>query len=390
MRFIIAGFLILLLSAFLGLQLIHDPGSVLISIHHWTIETTLWFAILCLILSFVLIHGLLVFCHYLSSLPRRIKQWKIQRNIHQAQALTRKGLIEFSEGYWDASQKNLVRALPFADTPLINYLTAARAAQELGDNQKRDDFLREAQQSMPETKIAVELTQAQLQIAHQQWEQALATLTHLQRITPKHPHVLKLLMFLYQEIHDWPQLIKLLPLLKKEKILNRSAFEHVRIKTYYHAIQELVKYNQKDQLTVFIAELPHDLKTNPQVLIPYLHFLIKINDFILADKLIRLSLKKEFNEELMFLYSQFFTPNDQLGFAESFLKKEPNSSVLYLCLGRLCLKNQLWGKAQTYLEKSIELSPSLEAYRALGDYYTQIHQGEKATLAYQAALNFLD
>ena len=123
---------------------------------------------------------------------------------------TRKGLIEYSEGYWQKAKNHLIQALPNTDTPLLNYLTAARAAQKMGDSQLRDHYLREAQQSMPEAKIAVELTQAQLQLANHQWEQALATLRHLHDLAPQHPYVLKLLMNLYKEVRDWPQLIAIL------------------------------------------------------------------------------------------------------------------------------------------------------------------------------------
>ena len=112
----------------------------------------------------------------------------------------------------------MIQALPNTDTPLLNYLTAARAAQKMGDSKLRDHYLREAQHSMPDAKIAVELTQAQLQLANNQWEQALATLRHLHDLAPHHPYVLKLLMNLYKEIRDWPQLIAILPDLRKNKL----------------------------------------------------------------------------------------------------------------------------------------------------------------------------
>ncbi len=115
---------------------------------------------------------------------RAFKQWNAHRLTQNAQAITRKGLIEYSEGYWQKAQNHLMQALPNADTPLLNYLTAARAAQKMGDSTLRDHYLREAQQSMPEAKIAVELTQAQLQLANNQWEQALATLRHLHDLAP--------------------------------------------------------------------------------------------------------------------------------------------------------------------------------------------------------------
>ena len=50
-------FLLLLASAWLGVQLYHDPGYVLIAMNKWTIETTLGVAIPGLILLFLILHS---------------------------------------------------------------------------------------------------------------------------------------------------------------------------------------------------------------------------------------------------------------------------------------------------------------------------------------------
>lgn len=42
--------------------------------------------------------------------------------------------------------------------------------------------------------------------------------------------------------------------------------------------------------------------------------------------------------------------------AESWLKQAPQDAQLLLCLGRLCLRNQLWGKAREYLEASLQFA----------------------------------
>ena len=149
-------FILLLGSVLLGIQLKADPGYVLIGINHWIIETTLWVALFGLLLLFMIGHTFLQFCHKISKTPGTINKWHSRRLAQKAQDITRQGLIEYSEGYWQKAKNHLIQALPNTDTPLLNYLTAARAAQKMGDSQLRDHYLREAQQSMPEAKIAVE------------------------------------------------------------------------------------------------------------------------------------------------------------------------------------------------------------------------------------------
>jgi HemY protein len=379
-------FLILLASVWVGAKLSRDPGYLVITLHHWSIETTLAIASLVLIIAFLLFHGLLSLIAKLGRYPAAFRDWKTRRRVQKAQAKTRQGLIEFSEGYWSQAQHHLIKALPNTDTPLLNYLTAARAAQEMGDNHLRDNYLREAQQAMPDAKIAVELTQAQLQLANHQWEQALATLRHLQDLAPRHPYVLKLLMHLYQEVKDWPQLIALLPELKKNQVLDAKAFNNLQQQTYLQAINELANHSQPEALAKLLASLPKELAHAPELVAEYSRCLLARNEQVQAESVLRHCLRKHYNEKLITLYGQVNANPQQLPFAESLLKKQPDSAELYLCLGRLSLQNHLWGKAKTYFEKSIQLTPRPAAYEELGKLLERLSDQIGASNAYRKGL----
>jgi HemY protein len=270
---------------------------------------------------------------------------------------------------------------------LLNYLTAARAAQEMGENQLRDDYLREAQQSMPEARIAVELTQAQLQLANQQWEQALATLRHLKDLAPHHPYVLKLLMHLYQEVRDWPQLIALLPTLQKNHIVTGVSFKTFRQYVYLQALNDLIRLAQKDNIHHFINRLPKSLRYDVDLMHCYCQFLLHNNQETLAASILHRCLYQQFSDKLITLYGKINDVNEkQLLFAESLLKKHASSAALYLCLGRLCLVSNLWGKAKTYFTKSITILPQPEAYAELGNLLARFGEHAAASDAFQQGL----
>ena len=72
---------------------------------------------------------------------------------------------------------------------------------------------------MPSADVAVGLTQAELQLAHQQYEQALATLMHVRSLSPKHNYVLKLLKKLYENLGEWKKLEEILPDLRRRKVI---------------------------------------------------------------------------------------------------------------------------------------------------------------------------
>ena len=379
-------FILLLGSVWLGVQLKHDPGYLLIAINHWTIETTLWVAIVGLVLTFCVLHMLLLSLHWILNLPTAWNNWSVQHRRQNAQAKTRQGLIEFSEGHWLQAKNHLIKALPDTDTPLLNYLTAARAAQEMGDNKLRDDYLRDAQQSMPEAKIAVELTQAQLQLANHQWEQALATLRHLQDLSPRHPYVLKLLMHLYEEVKDWPQLIALLPELKRNNVVTDNAYQRLQQHAYLQAINDLIKQDQAQAIDNLISMLPKNLMNDVELMSAYCHYLLNKHNYSQAESLLRRCLHKEFNDQLVGIYGLTESNADQLNFAESLLKQQPHSAALFLCLGRLSKTKNLWGKAKIYFEQSIEVSASPSAYMELGKLLEQLGDHVGACAAFQKGL----
>jgi HemY protein len=379
-------FIILLASVWLGVALQQDPGYLLIAIHHWTIETTLVVAMIGLVLVFIFLHLLLLLIQWVIHLPHSWKEWLARQRAYNARAKTRQGLIEFSEGYWSQAKNHLIKALPDTDTPLLNYLTAARAAQEMGDSKLRDDYLRQAQQSMPEAKIAVELTQAQLQLANRQWEQALATLRHLQDLAPHHPYVLKLLMHLYEEVKDWPQLIALLPELKRNHVISDDEYQRLQQHAYYQAMLDLIKQGHDKALEKFMKSLPPRLNENTEIIAQYGRYLLKSERLSEAELLLRRSLRKQFDENLLSIYGQINYTDNQLNFAESLLKEHPHSAALCLCLGRLSKHKNLWGKAKIYFEQSIEFGATPLAYLELGKLLEQLSDQAGACAAYQRGL----
>ena len=380
-------FLLLLISVYIGAKLQQDPGYVLIAVHHWTIETTLWIAIPLLLIIILMVHLIIITFHKITHIPTTWSKWRRTRRVLRAEAKTRQGLIEFSEGHWQSAKKHLINALPDANTPLLNYLTAARAAEEMGDHTLRDDYLRQAQQSMPEAKIAVELTQAQLQIANQQWEQALATLKHLKDLSPNHPYVLKLLMQLYEEIKDWTQLIALLPTLKRHRVLSSDAFFEIQRHAYINACRDLVKLDREDELTDLIKNLPTELTYDPDLVLAYVSFLLSNNQDKKAEAILHKCLQKNISEKLIELYSRIKHEYVKLDFIESLLKTNSHSAALHLCLGKIGVSKQLFGKAKLHIEQSIQLNPTPEAYLVLGNLFEKLNDQNAACNAFKNGLS---
>lgn len=68
----------------------------------------------------------------------------------------------------------------------------------------------------------------------------------------------------------------------------------------------------------------------------------------------------------------------QIETAEGWLKKQPRDATLLATLGKLCMRQALWGKAQSYLEASVALEPSLDAHMTLARLMEQVGKPQEA------------
>lgn len=365
MKRIIISFLVLLFSVWLGIIMHRNPGYVLVSFHGFSIETSLWFAIIILMVLFLLLYILLRFSSSVKSVVRRIKQWISNRHERRARILTTLGLYDFVEGNLAGSEKKLIRAAKHSDMPLINYLAAAFIAQQQQELKRRDSYLLSAQKIGTDHPIAVGLTQARLQIFNQQWEEALATLQHLHKLQPKNIFILQLLKQTYLELKDWHGLKFLLPALHKNHAFSAEETNQLELRVYRELLLLGIENNT---IEIKWDELPRHLKQHPTLIAIYTEYLLANNKADEAEIILKMILRKVLNDHLLELYAALPSTNfiKKISRAEGWLKANPENAALLLCLGRICKQQKLWGKAKQYLEKSICLKPTPAAYAELG------------------------
>lgn len=390
MKWLLALVVVLLGSVVLVEVIQQDPGFILIGYKHWTIETSLALAGLTIVVAFGLFHALLRSMAWIFNLPRTLQIWQHQRQLRASRRSLTDGLIALAEGHWSQAEKKLIRAADRSETPLLNYLGAARAAQKQGSHEARDRYLALAHERVNGADIAIALTQAELQIAHQQLEQALATLANLRTMAPKHAYVLRLLMRLYCDLKDWNTLYELLPDLKKHKVTSDDEFDTLSLQVHSNRLIQAA-HNETDLVAIWNA-IPKALRKNSQLLNHYLDGLERLNLCERMDSLIQSHLKQHWDDKLILRYGRLqdsygkVTPTTRLALAEGWLQQQDRNPRLLLSLARLSRTAKLWGKARSYLEASIGSSPLPEAYQELGELLEQLQEPEKAAECYQKGL----
>lgn len=372
-------FLILLLALGLGvllsLGIAYDTGYVRISFGHYLLETNAWVGLALVFALALAVHWLIRIVVRLRLSPGTLRQWVSDAARKRSQRRTTQGLLHLAEGNWGRARKLLVAAADHAETPLLNHLAAAEAAHELGDHQEAEELLRKAYESSDDGRLAVGLTQVRLQLSSGKPEQALATLLRLRRKAPKHPHVLKQLMHAYIAVEDWRELSQLLPELHAQGVLPDEELSLLEQKVWLRVLDKAAEQVQRqpperrnlDHLDRIWDELPAARRRDEAVVFSYANYLAAMGEQTRAEALLRKVLRHSWSDRLVNLYGRLAGPNpeEQLISAENWLKERPNSAELLLALGRLSLRNCLWGKAREYFEASLNLQRNQETLAEL-------------------------
>jgi len=353
----------LMFGGLLGALVIRDPGYVLLAYDDMAVETSLWFAVLLLIVAYFAIRALVFLALRLGRGPVRVRSWSQSRRVRSAREQTVKGLVLMAEGDWSAARNRLEGAAPRVSAPLVNYLNAARAAHSLGDMAGRDELLRKARESTPGARLAVGLTQAELQHSAGQWDRCLATLLQVQSFSPQHSQVLRLLADCYLHLQDWSALLELMPALKKRKVFNADQLQDLEGQIWSSRLQPDV-----DDIKAVWKQMPKDLRSQETLVSRYALLLSERGDTTEAEEVVREALNHLWDDELVRLYGTLRSENAQrqLSVAEGWLKKQPEDPVLLLTLGRIAMMNRLWEKAREYFEASLRLRSTAEIHGELG------------------------
>lgn len=99
------------------------------------------------------------------------------------------------------------------------------------------------------------------------------------------------------------------------------------------------------------------------------------------------SLNAGWDSELVALYGECRegSVEGQIEQAEAWLAVHHDDAGLLLTLGKLCLHQELWGKAQGYLDASLSLQSGRAAYTALAQLAEKLQRPDDAFRYYQMA-----
>ena len=390
-------FAVIVVAALIGVAISEHSGYVLIAYQNFRYESSLWATLALLLVIWLVVFLLRALFNLLTASGGVVNPWSRYNRSRRVQLAIEHGQMDLAEGRWASAQRHLQRAAEAERQPLLYYLGAARAANELGRYEDCDNLLERALERQPQAELAIALSHAQLQQDRGDIEGALVT---LQAMHDRHPHnaqVLRQLQRLYQQRGDWSSLIRLMPELRKDKVLPPSELAELERRAWGENLTLAAQRGEEGEaglqsLNKAWQQLTSAQRQEPPLVLAYAEQLRQLGADADAEEVLRTALKRDYNSHLARLYGLLRgrDPARQLQAAEGWLKSHPDDPSLLLTLGRLCLQSRLWGKARDYLESSLGQQRNPEACAELARLLAQLGETERSNQLFQEGLGMLD
>lgn len=365
-----------------GPQASGNKGYVLIALGNYTIESSVTSAVILA----VLFYGALLLIEWLLGrvfgLRRKTQGWYGSRRRRKANQQTVAATLAMAEGHYSQAEKLMIKGASNSDTPLLNYLSAAKAAQARGDDARRDQYLQKAQEENPKAELALTLTQTQLQIEQGQYDTALAMLESVYALNPRHPMVLDQLRQVHLARQDWSALCDLIPALHKVGKLTPKQEEDLLQQAWSGRLQQAA--SSLETLKAVWQDLPRKLRLEPELLACYGDLLRQLGADGEAATLWQEALRKQPMPQLLARLPKLKLDNYQPLLA--LLQKQQGQPNVDTALAQLYLLAGQLDDAQKLLEQEVVSAPSAAAYHALGQLMDKRRLTNKANEYYRQAL----
>lgn len=392
-------FIAIVVAALIGIAVAEHSGYVLIAYQNFRYESSLWATLALLVLVLLVVYLVRAVILLLTASSGVVNPWSRRNRRRRVRVAIEQGQMDLAEGRWASAQRHLHRAAEADPQPLLYYLGAARAANEQGRYDECDSLLERALERQPQAELAIALSHAQLQQDRGDTDGALATLRAMHERHPHNPQVLRQLQRLYQQRGDWSELIRMLPELRKDKVLPPKELAELERRAWGENLTLAAHRDEGDGAVTGQASLENAWKgltsaqkQEPQLVLAYAEQLRRLGADAQAEEVLRSALKRDYHSHLARLYGlvRGSDPSRQLQAAEGWLKQHPDDPSLLLSLGRICLQSRLWGKARDYLESSLRMQRNPETCAELARLLAQLGETERSNQLFQEGLGMLD
>lgn len=384
MRWLISFLFVAVLAIALAMAGRYDPGYVVLVYPPWRVEIS--FISFVLMLVGLMVGGvvLLRLAMLTLNLPSIVREQRARRAGKKRDENFVGGLQAYVEYRYQDAEQSLGQWQGDDGRFGVARVLAARAAQEMRAVPQRERHLQDATEHGAE--LAAQLFEAEARLDAKDAAAALVAINRAKEIAPQHTALLRLELKARQMTGQWDEVDKLLDALMRGNALESGVAIQMRRMAY----AENIKRRAEDDrgLLEYWKKIPAAFKVDPWVARAAARAFMQRSGHDTALDVLEAALNREWHEDLVVLYGEVrgSSPTRQIEQAEKWLHAHPRDAQLLLTLAQLCSVQELWGKAQSYLEASLAITPSAEGHIRMAEFKTQGGQPGEACKHYQKAL----
>ena len=375
--------LIVVIAVALTLLARYSSGYALLVWPPYRIELSLTFLLLLVAAAFVALYFVVRTIAAAMHLPAQVREYRAARRRRKARTVFADALREFFSGRYERTEKAARRALEMGEHPDLSALLAARAAQGLRAQDRRDDYLERAAGAPGGDETARVVTEAELLL---EAGRARETLEVLQRLPRRHTAALRLEFEAERQLGNWEKALSILAELNRRKAFDPDHAAELR----RTVLVEHLKSRATDlaELEEAWNKIAVKERTHSRISLAATRLFMRLGGCKQAHRVIEDALESNWDSDIVALYAECDNGDRlrRIERAEGWLKSYPRDAVLLLALGRLCSAQELWGKAQSYLEASIAVEPTYSAHFALAALNGKLGNTEAAQNHYRQSL----
>jgi HemY protein len=384
MRGLISLLIVAVLAVALAMAGRYDPGYVVLVYPPWRMEISFIGFVLAVIGMVVGGVMLLRLAMLTLNLPSIVREQRERRAAKKRDENFVGGLRAYAEYRFQDAEQSLGQWQGDETRTGLARVLAARAAQEMRAILQRERHIQAAGEHGAE--LAAQLFEAEARLDAKDATAALVAINRAKEIAPQHTALLRLELRARQMTGQWDEAERLLDALTRSNALEPGVAAQSRRLAY---AENLKRRAEDDRgLLEYWKKIPADFKVDPWVARAAARAFMQRGGDDTALDVLEAALNREWNEDLVALYGDLrgSSPTRQIEQAEKWLHAQPRDAQLLLALAQLCSVQQLWGKAQSYLEASLAIAASAEGHIRMAELKTQSGQPGEACQHYQKAL----
>lgn len=393
MRALIWLVVLFAVAAGLAVAAHYNDGYVLIVAHPWRIELSLNLLALLLVAGFFVFYALMRLIRRTLQMPSLVAAFRARKRHERAiDALVDAMRLQL-EGRHGQALKRAQVAYECGASPGLTALLAARAAGAMRDEARERLWIDRAREHDASFRMARLMTEAESALQARRFDDAADKLEVLRVSGQRHIAALRLALRVAQARGEFDDVLRIVRQLEK-KGRGLTPEEAAPIRRRAHLANLRAREGDRVALAKYWLSLPADEQADRRVAESAARALCAAGDQATAQKLLERWLDGQWDSELAELYGECLGGDllERIARAETWLRRQPRDAKLLLTLGRLCLQNELWGKAQSYLEASLSIAPLRETHVELAHLHERLgrageaqdHFREAATVGAQA------